>query len=47
MIIIDDDGKVFKVEFVTLSSDPLGALTLAEDENWHASVRDLLHVWVA
>ncbi|WP_226857227.1 hypothetical protein [Acidithiobacillus concretivorus] len=44
MIIIHDDSKVFKVEFVMLSSDPFGVLTLAEDEIRPVSARDVPHV---
>ncbi|BBF65351.1 DUF4926 domain-containing protein [Acidithiobacillus sp. 'AMD consortium'] len=47
VVFIDEGGKAFEVEFTTLAGDPLGVLTLAEDEIRPVSARDVPHVRVA
>ena len=47
LVFIHEDGKAFEVEFTTLAGDPLGVLTLAEDEIRPVSARDVPHVRVA
>ncbi|WP_226854506.1 DUF4926 domain-containing protein [Acidithiobacillus ferriphilus] len=44
---INDGGKVFEGEFVTLAGDTLGLLTLAADEIRPISAQDVPHVRVA
>ncbi len=46
VVFIHEDGKAFEVEFTTLTGDPLGVLTLAEDEIRPVSARDVPHVRV-
>ena len=46
VVFIDEGGKAFEVEFTTLAGDPLGVLTLAEDEIRPVSARDVPHVRV-
>ena len=43
---IHEGGKAYEVEFTTLAGDPLGVLTLAEDEIRPISSRDVPHVRV-
>lgn len=47
VMFIPEGGKAFEVEFTTLVGDPLGVLTLAEDEIRSVSARDVPHVRVA
>ena len=47
VVFIHEGGKAFEVEFTTLAGDPLGVLTLAEDEIRPVSARDVPHVRVA
>ena len=47
VVFIDEGGKACEVEFTTLAGDPLGVLTLAEDEIRPVSARDVPHVRVA
>ncbi|MDD5375539.1 DUF4926 domain-containing protein [Acidithiobacillus sp.] len=47
VVMVHDGGKAFEVEFITLAGDPLGVLTLAEDEILPVSARDVPHVRVA
>ncbi|OCX75660.1 DUF4926 domain-containing protein [Acidithiobacillus thiooxidans] len=47
VVFIHEGGKAFEVEFTTLAGDPLGVLTLSEDEIRPVSARDVLHVRVA
>ena len=44
---IHEGGKAFEVEFVTMTGDPLGVLTLTADEVRPISARDVPHVRVA
>ena len=46
VVFIHEGGKAFEVEFTTLAGDPLGVLTLAEDEIRPVSARDIPHVMV-
>ncbi|MHB1479168.1 MAG: DUF4926 domain-containing protein [Acidithiobacillus ferrooxidans] len=46
VVFIHEGGKAFEVEFTTLAGDPLGVLTLAEDEIRPVSARDMPHVRV-
>ncbi len=46
VIMIHDGGKVFEVEFVTLTGDTLGVLTLTTDEIGPISAHDVPHVRV-
>ena len=46
VVMVHSCGKAFEVEFVTLTGDPLGVLTLAEDEIRPVSARDVPHVRV-
>ena len=46
VVFIHEGGKAFEVEFTTLAGDPLGVLTLAEDEIRPVSARDVPHVRV-
>ena len=39
-VFIHEGGKVFEVEFTTLTGEPLGLLTLAEDEIRPVSARE-------
>ena len=47
VVFIHEGGKALEVEFTTLAGDPLGVLTLAEDEIRPVSARDEPHVRVA
>jgi hypothetical protein len=47
VIFVHECGEAFEVEFTTLAGDPLGVLTLAEDEIRPVSPRDVPHVRVA
>ena len=47
VVMVHDGGKAFEVEFTTLAGDPLGVLTLAEDEIRPVSARNVPHVRVA
>ncbi|MBN6742244.1 DUF4926 domain-containing protein [Acidithiobacillus sp. MC6.1] len=47
VVMVHEDGKAFEVEFVTLTGDILGALTLTADEVRPISARDVPHVRVA
>ncbi len=47
VVFIHEGGKAFEVEFTTLAGEPLGVLTLAEDEIRPVSARDVPHVRVA
>ncbi|MBU2838767.1 DUF4926 domain-containing protein [Acidithiobacillus thiooxidans] len=44
VIFVHEGGEAFEVEFTTLASDPLGVLTLAEDEIRPVSARYVPHV---
>ena len=46
VVFIHGGGKAFEIEFTTLAGDPLGVLTLAEDEIRPVSARDVPHVRV-
>ena len=46
VVFIHEGGKAFEVEFTTLAGDPLGVLTLAEDEIRPVSAMDVPHVRV-
>lgn len=46
VVFIHEGGKAFEVEFVTLTGDPLGVLTLTENEIRPVSARDVSHVKV-
>ena len=46
-VVINEGGKAFEVEFVTLAGDTLGMLTLTADEVRPISARDVPHVGVA
>ena len=46
VVFIHEGGKALEVEFTTLAGDPLGVLTLAEDEIRPVSARDVPHVRV-
>ncbi|MBU2830430.1 DUF4926 domain-containing protein [Acidithiobacillus ferriphilus] len=47
VVFIHEGGKAFEVEFLTMTGDPLGVLTLAVDEIQPVSARDVPHVRVA
>ena len=47
VVFIHEGGKAFEVEFVTMTGDPLGVLTLTADEVRPVSARDVPHVRVA
>ena len=46
VVFIHEGGKAFEVEFVTMTGDPLGVLTLTADEVRPVSARDVPHVRV-
>ena len=46
-MVINEGGKAFEVEFVTLAGDTLGMLALTADEVRPISARDVPHVGVA
>ncbi|MBU2755204.1 DUF4926 domain-containing protein [Acidithiobacillus sp. CV18-2] len=47
VVMVHEGGKAFEVEFVTLTGDTLGVLTLSADEVRPISARDVPHVRVA
>lgn len=47
VVLAHEGGKAFEVEFVTLTGDTLGVLTLTADEVRPISARDVPHVRVA
>ncbi len=47
VVLVHEGGKAFEVEFVTLTGDNLGVLTLTADEVRPISARDVPHVRVA
>ena len=47
VVMVHASGKAFAVEFVTLTGDTLGVLTLSADEVRPISARDMPHVRVA
>lgn len=47
VVYIHEGGKTFEVEFTTLTGNPLGVLTLAEDDIRPVSARDVPNVRVA
>ncbi len=47
VVMVHDGGKAFEVEFVTLTGDTLGVLTLTADDVRPISARDVPHVRVA
>ena len=47
VVMVHDGGKAFEVEFVTLTGDTLGVLTLTADEVRAISARDMPLVRVA
>jgi hypothetical protein len=47
IVLVHEDGKAYEVEFVTLTGDTLGVLTLTADEVRPISARDVPHVRVA
>ena len=46
VVFIHEGGKAFEVEFVTMTGEPLGVLTLTADEVRSVSARDVPHVRV-
>ena len=47
VVMLHDGGKAFEAEFVALSGNTLGVLTLTADEVRPISARDIPHVRVA
>lgn len=47
VFLVHEGGNAFKVEFVTLTGDTLGVLTLGADDVRPISARDVPHVRVA
>lgn len=47
VVLVPEGGKAYEVEFVTLTGDILGGLTLTADEVRPISARDVPHVRVA
>lgn len=47
VVMVHQDGKAYEVEFVTLTGNTLGVLTLTADEIRPISARDVPHVRVA
>lgn len=47
VVLVHDGGKAYEVEFVTLTGDTLGILSLTADEVRPISARDVPHVRVA
>ena len=43
VVFIHEGGKAYEVEFVTMTGDPLGVLTLAADETRPVSAGDVPH----